>query len=132
MVIQHCLAYRNKTSPGAADGGGFDFDGGVTNSDHPVLSFLRKPGLRGIVSSSIRGRVPGIIISSGGMSARMTGWCRMGGLGFMYGTARMILHSFTDCVVYGNTIYNRHEAALSYSVTSARRGLCGGEYFCGR
>jgi hypothetical protein len=32
VVIQHCISYRNKTAKGAADGGGFDFDGGVTNS----------------------------------------------------------------------------------------------------
>ncbi len=30
VVIQHCISHHNK-SPGA-DGGGFDFDGGVTNS----------------------------------------------------------------------------------------------------
>lgn len=32
IIIQHCMSYRNKTSPGSADGGGFDLDGGVTNS----------------------------------------------------------------------------------------------------
>ena len=32
IIIQHCISYRNKTSEGAKDGGGFDFDGGVTNS----------------------------------------------------------------------------------------------------
>jgi parallel beta helix pectate lyase-like protein len=32
VIIQHCIAYRNKTAKGAADGGGFDLDGGVTNS----------------------------------------------------------------------------------------------------
>jgi len=32
IVIQYCIAYRNRTSEGAKDGGGFDFDGGVTNS----------------------------------------------------------------------------------------------------
>jgi hypothetical protein len=32
VTIQHCLSYRNKTSAGGADGGGFDLDGGVTNS----------------------------------------------------------------------------------------------------
>ena len=31
-VIQHCIAHDNKTAPGAMDGGGFDLDGGVTNS----------------------------------------------------------------------------------------------------
>ena len=30
VVIQHCISHHNK-SPGL-DGGGFDFDGGVTNS----------------------------------------------------------------------------------------------------
>ncbi|GAB4404444.1 MAG: hypothetical protein OHK0039_04600 [Bacteroidia bacterium] len=31
-VIQHCIAHHNRTAPGAADGGGFDLDGGVTAS----------------------------------------------------------------------------------------------------
>ena len=32
ITFRSCISYRNKTSPGAVDGGGFDFDGGVTNS----------------------------------------------------------------------------------------------------
>jgi hypothetical protein len=32
VLIQHCISYRNKTSKGGNDGGGFDLDGGVTNS----------------------------------------------------------------------------------------------------
>jgi hypothetical protein len=32
LVIQHCIAHHNKTSKGAHDGGGFDLDGGATNS----------------------------------------------------------------------------------------------------
>jgi hypothetical protein len=32
FVIQYCIAYDNKTNPVAADGGGFDLDGGVSNS----------------------------------------------------------------------------------------------------
>ncbi len=32
VTIQYCISYKNKTSSGADDGGGFDFDGGVTNS----------------------------------------------------------------------------------------------------
>ena len=32
VIIQHCLSYKNKTSVGGADGGGFDLDGGVTHS----------------------------------------------------------------------------------------------------
>ena len=32
VLIQRCIAYRNKTQKGAADGGGYNFDGGMTNS----------------------------------------------------------------------------------------------------
>ncbi len=32
FVIQHCISHDNKTAAGAADGGGFDLDGGVSNS----------------------------------------------------------------------------------------------------
>ena len=32
IIIQYCISYGNKTSKGAKDGGGFDFDGGITNS----------------------------------------------------------------------------------------------------
>ena len=32
IIIQHCYSHDNKTSAKGKDGGGFDFDGGVTNS----------------------------------------------------------------------------------------------------
>ena len=32
VIIQHCISHHNKTSTGSSDGGGFDLDGGVTNS----------------------------------------------------------------------------------------------------
>ncbi len=32
MTIQYCISYRNKTSKGGKDGGGFDLDGGVRSS----------------------------------------------------------------------------------------------------
>jgi hypothetical protein len=32
VIIQHCISFRNRTSPGSMDGGGFDLDGGVTHS----------------------------------------------------------------------------------------------------
>ncbi|MCW3106927.1 MAG: hypothetical protein JWQ09_1433 [Segetibacter sp.] len=32
VTIQYCISYKNKTSFGGGDGGGFDLDGGVTNS----------------------------------------------------------------------------------------------------
>ena len=32
IIIQHCYAHHNKTSPKGKDGGGFDFDGGMRHS----------------------------------------------------------------------------------------------------
>jgi hypothetical protein len=32
VTIQHCESHHNRTGAGSVDGGGFDFDGGVTNS----------------------------------------------------------------------------------------------------
>jgi hypothetical protein len=32
VTIQYCISYKNKTAKNAKDGGGFDLDGGVTNS----------------------------------------------------------------------------------------------------
>ncbi len=32
LIIQHCYSHHNKTSLNGKDGGGFDFDGGITNS----------------------------------------------------------------------------------------------------
>jgi len=32
VAIQYCVSYRNRTSKGGDDGGGFDLDGGITNS----------------------------------------------------------------------------------------------------
>ena len=32
LTIQYCFSHNNKTSPTGLDGGGFDFDGGITNS----------------------------------------------------------------------------------------------------
>ncbi len=44
VIIQHCLSYKNKTSKGGADGGGYDLDGGVTNS---VVQYCMSYGNQG-------------------------------------------------------------------------------------
>jgi hypothetical protein len=46
VTIQHCYAHHNATSPQGHDGGGFDFDGGMTNSimQYNLSAFNEGPG----------------------------------------------------------------------------------------
>ncbi|HUB59728.1 MAG TPA: right-handed parallel beta-helix repeat-containing protein [Puia sp.] len=122
VTIQHCLAYRNKTSPGAADGGGFDLDGGVTNS---VIQYCLSYGNQGSGYCIFQywGASPwhhnvirwNISEDDGLVSDSRAGiyvWNSSGDS-----------TQFYDCQVYNNTVYNTREAALSFSTTSARRGF---------
>lgn len=120
VTIQHCLAYRNKTSVGGADGGGFDLDGGVTNS---VIQYCLSYGNQGSGYCIFQywGASPwyhniirwNISEDDGGVSDSRAGiyvWNSSGDASQFY-----------DCVVYNNTVYNSAEAAISFSTTSARK-----------
>jgi Right handed beta helix region len=122
VTIQHCLAYRNKTSVGGADGGGFDLDGGVTNS---VIQYCLSYGNQGSGYCIFQywGASPwyhnivrwNISEDDGGVSDSRAGvyvWNSSGDSSQFY-----------DCKIYNNTIYNSKEAAISFSTTSARRGF---------
>ena len=122
VTIQHCLAYRNKTSVGGADGGGFDLDGGVTNS---VIQYCLSYGNQGSgycifqywgaspwYHNVIRWNISeddGLVSDS---RAGIYVWNSSGDAGQFY-----------DCLVYNNTVYNSKEAAISYSDKSARKGF---------
>jgi hypothetical protein len=122
VTIQHCLAYHNKTSVGGADGGGFDLDGGVTNS---VIQYCLSYGNQGSgycifqywgaspwYHNVIRWNISeddGLVSDS---RAGVYVWNSSGDAGQFY-----------DCLVYNNTVYNSKEAAISYSMTSARKGF---------
>jgi hypothetical protein len=119
-VIQHCLAYRNKTSVGGADGGGFDLDGGVTNS---IVQYNLSYGNQGSGYCIFQywGASPwynnvfryNISENDGLVSDSRAGiyvWNSSGDPA-----------QFHDCLVYNNTIYNSQQAAISFSETSARK-----------
>lgn len=122
VTIRHCLAFRNKTSPGAADGGGFDLDGGVTNSViEDCLSYGNQgagfcifqywgasPWHHNIIRNNISEDDGGVSDARGGIYV----WNSSGDP-----------NQFYDCQVYNNTVYNTKEAALSFSEKSARRGF---------
>lgn len=120
VTIQHCLSYHNKTAPGAADGGGFDFDGGVTNSVIQYCLSYENQG-SGYCMFQYAGASPwynnvirfNISENDGTVSDSRAGayiWNSSGDEKQFYG-----------CDFYNNTIYNSKEAALSFSETSKRQ-----------
>jgi hypothetical protein len=120
LVIQHCLSYRNKTSPGAADGGGFDLDGGVTNSVVQYCLSYENQGA-GYCIFQYWGASPwynnvfryNISVDDGLVSDGFAGvyvWNSSGDE-----------NQFHDCLFYNNTIYNSQRTALHFSEKSKRK-----------
>ena len=122
VIIQHCRSYRNKTSPGAADGGGFDLDGGVTNSviqycvsyenqgaGYCIFQYwLASPWHHNVIRYNLSYDDGLVSDARGGVYV----WNSSGDPKQLY-----------DCEVSHNIIYNTKQAALSYSEKSAHRDL---------
>jgi hypothetical protein len=122
VIIEHCLSFRNKTAPKAADGGGFDFDGGVTNSVIQYCLSYENQGA-GYCMFQYWGASPwhnnvirfNISEDDGTVSDAHGGayvWNSSGDE-----------NQFYNCDFYNNTIYNSKEAALSYSEKSLRKNF---------
>ncbi|HEY2721367.1 MAG TPA: right-handed parallel beta-helix repeat-containing protein [Chitinophagaceae bacterium] len=122
VTIQHCLSYRNKTSKGAADGGGFDFDGGVTHSVIQYCFSYENEGSGYDIfqywgASTWHDNIYRYNISEndGTVSDSQAGlyvWNSSGDE-----------KQFYNCWVYGNVIYNSKVAAISFSTTSKSRNF---------
>ncbi|MBS1915502.1 MAG: right-handed parallel beta-helix repeat-containing protein [Bacteroidetes bacterium] len=122
VVIQRCLSFHNKTAPKAADGGGFDLDGGVTNSVIQYCYSYENQGA-GYCMFQYWGASPwhdnvirfNISENDGTVSDAHGGayvWNSSGGD-----------NQFYNSWFYNNTIYNSREAALSYSEKSSRKNF---------
>lgn len=122
VLIQYCIAYRNKTQKGAADGGGFDLDGGVTNSIiQYCLSYENEGSGYGLfqynnASPWYNNTVRYCISENDGLvSASRSGvfvWNATGDSTLL-----------KDCYFYNNTIYNEKGAAISYEANSAHQNF---------
>lgn len=117
VIIQHCISYRNKTSKGGEDGGGYDFDGGTTNSIiQYCLSYENAGSAFGIFqyagASKWENNVVRFCISEndGKVSAAHAG-------AYVWNSSHDSTH-FKNFLFYNNTIYNDSGAAISYSVES--------------
>ena len=122
VIIQHCLSYKNKTSKGGADGGGFDLDGGVTNS---VIQYCMSYGNQGSGYC---------IFQYWGATAWYNNIFRFNisendgtvsdsQAGLYIWNSSNDEKQFHDCEVYGNIIYNSKVAAISFSEKSESKGI---------
>lgn len=102
FIIQHCIAHHNRTNPVAADGGGFDFDGGVSNS---VIQYCISHNNEGAgfglyefgaakpwENNTVRYNISQ---DDGILNAGSVGIWKNDTLGTMY-----------NCLIYNNTFYN--------------------------
>lgn len=117
VIIQHCISFHNKTSKGGEDGGGYDFDGGTTNSIiQYCLSYENYGSAFGIFqyagASPWHNNVIRFCISEndGKVSAAHAG-------AYIWNSSHDS-SQFKDFLFYNNTIYNDSNAAISYSVES--------------
>ncbi len=122
VTIEHCLSYRNKTSVGGADGGGFDLDGGTT---HSVIQYCLSYGNQGSGYCIFQywGASPfhdnvirhNITVDDGTVSDSRAGM-------YVWNSSDDSTQ-FYNVRVYDNTVYCSKEAAVSYSEKSERRGF---------
>jgi len=122
VIIQHCLSYRNKTSVGGADGGGFDLDGGVTNSiiqyclsyenqgaGYSIFQYLyATPWYNNIYRFNISENDGSVSDSKAGA--------------YIWNSSRDS-NQFYNCIFYNNTIYNAKGTALTYSELSDHKNF---------
>ena len=122
VIIQHCISFKNKTAAGAADGGGFDLDGGVTNSViQYCLSYENEGSGYGIFqyagASNWNNNTVRYCISEndGSVSPAHAGI-------FIWNSSEDT-NQFKNCYIYNNTVYNTKGAAISYEAQSKNAGF---------
>lgn len=119
VVIQYCISYRNKTSKGGEDGGGFDLDGGVTNSIiQYCLSYENEGSGFGLFQYNGASLWNNNIIRFN--ISENDGLVSTAHAGIYVWNGGGIAADFTNCFIYNNTIYNDKGAAIRYSAESAR------------
>jgi parallel beta helix pectate lyase-like protein len=120
VTIQHCLSYKNKTSVGGADGGGFDLDGGVTNSIVQYCMSYENQGagyciFQYLYASPWHDNTFRFNISEN------DGLVSDARAGIHIWNSSRDSNQFYNSFFYNNTIYNTKGAAISYSELSDRK-----------
>ncbi len=117
VTIQYCISCRNRTSKGGKDGGGFDLDGGVTNSliqyclsyenEGAGYGLFQYPGASNWANNVIRYCVSinDALATEGAGSFFI--WNGSGESG-----------QLTDCYIYNNVVYSDSVPAVSFENSS--------------
>ena len=122
VIIQHCISYRNKTSVGSDDGGGFDLDGGVK---HSIIQYC--------LSYENQGSAFGIFQYDGASqwsdnTIRYNISENDGAISTAHSSIYIWNNSkesaqFANCLFYNNIIYNTKGVAIHYSDESNRKSF---------
>ena len=122
VTIQYCISYRNKTSKGAQDGGGFDLDGGVRNSTiQYCLSYENEGAGYGLFqyagASPWQGNIVRYCISINDATTTKAA----GAIFIWNGSGDST--QFDNCKIYNNVIYSDRAPAIEFEVMSANRSF---------
>lgn len=122
VTIQYCISYRNQTSKGGKDGGGFDLDGGVTNSiiqyclsyenEGAGYGLFQYPGAAGWANNVIRYCVS--------INDALT---TEGAGSFFIWNGSDESSQLTDCYIYNNVAYSELAPIISYEAASEHKNF---------
>ena len=112
ITIQHCYSHDNLTSEKGKDGGGFDFDGGITNSvmQHNFSANNEGPGY-GLFQYSGASAWKNNIVRN---NISYNDGRKNGQAGFLMWIADDMPDSMSDCQVYENTVVNCYGHAVNF------------------
>lgn len=112
IIIQYCYSHDNQTSKNGKDGGGFDFDGGVTNS---VMQYNFSANNEGAGYGLFQ--YYGASIWKNNMIRNNVSYNdgrKNGQAGFLMWIATGSPTSMSDCEIYENTVINSFGHAVSF------------------
>ncbi|HAQ20911.1 MAG TPA: right-handed parallel beta-helix repeat-containing protein [Prolixibacteraceae bacterium] len=112
ITIQYCYSHDNKTSATGKDGGGFDFDGGVTNSVMQFnLSANNEGAGYGLFQYYEASAWKNNIIRN---NISFNDGRKNGQAGFLMWIAPGSPELMSDCEIYENTVVNEYGHAVSF------------------
>lgn len=122
VIFQYCISYKNRTSKGSKDGGGFDFDGGITNS---IMQYCLSYGNEGAGFG---------LFQYGGASLwynNVVRYCLSindatttegsGGIFVWNGSLESV--QLADCDVHNNLVYTTHAPAVEFEPNSLNKNF---------